>query len=67
MTTSTPERRGALILPFRGGGPPKVVEGQVKVKARSAVVCPANGKLEAGARQRITRPGRRGGPKRSEG
>jgi hypothetical protein len=29
------------------------------VKAPSAGVCAANGKLEAGARQRITAPGRR--------
>jgi hypothetical protein len=37
------------------------------VKARSAGVCAANGKLQAGARQRITRPGRRVAPTRSEG
>jgi len=37
------------------------------VKARSAGVCEAKAKLQAGARQRITSPGRRVGPVRSRG
>ncbi len=37
------------------------------MKARSANLREANGKLQAGARQRITRPDRRVAPKQSEG